>query len=112
MKEEPEWLATQRTGKATLSFHGAGECCQAWTRWEKTADGLLFATPVEFRRAMGSCSREEKVSVSAGQREEARKKEWTEKQEREGGMRANMDPRHGAETCDRTEFYLHHNHWS
>lgn len=81
-------------------------------KWEKQQMGLLFATSVEFRGAMGSRSREGKVSVSAGQQEEARKKEWTEKQEREGGMRANTDSRHGAETCNRTEFHLHHNHRS
>lgn len=57
VKEEPEWLSTQRTGKAKLSFSGTGKCCQAWTRWEKQQMGLLFATSVEFRRAMGGSSK-------------------------------------------------------
>ena len=49
-----------------------------------------------------------KVSMFAGQGEEARKREWTEMREGKGGMRADLDSRHSAETCNRTEINRHH----
>lgn len=78
---------------------------------EQQQVGLLSATAMEFRRSMGSRSREGKVSVFAGQGE-VRRGERTEMRGRDGGTRADIYSRHCDETRDKIQFHLRHHHQS